>query len=72
MMAGDFPGGPVTREVNNLPSSLDDMSSIPGQGTKIPYAVGQLSPHAKTREPVRSRALSPQEEPVLLKKNEKK
>ena len=27
-----------------------DMGSIPGPGTKIPHAVGQLSPHATTRE----------------------
>ena len=26
------------------------MDSIPGQGTKIPYAVGQLNPCATTRE----------------------
>ena len=29
----DFPGGPV---VNNPPSNARGMSSIPGQGTKIP------------------------------------
>ena len=29
----DFPGGPV---VKNLPCSAEDLSSIPGQGTKIP------------------------------------
>ena len=53
MMAGDFPGGPV---VNNSPSSVGDMSSIPGRGTKIPYAVGQVSPHA---QPESLRALEP-------------
>ena len=36
----DFPGSPV---VNNLP---DNEGSIPGQGTKIPHATGQLSPRA--------------------------
>ena len=41
MMAGDFPGGPV---VNNSPSSVGDVSSIPGRGTKIPYAVGATKP----------------------------
>ena len=36
----DFPGGPV---VKNPPSNAGDASSIPGRGTKIPYAAGQLS-----------------------------
>ena len=36
----NFPAGPV---VKNLPSSAGDVGSIPGQGTKIPHAVGQLS-----------------------------
>ena len=30
----------------NPPSNAGDAGSIPGQGTKIPHAVGQLSPHA--------------------------
>ena len=42
----DFPGGPMV----NLPSNAGNMDAIPGQGTKIPYAVGQLSLHATTRE----------------------
>ena len=46
----DFPGGPV---VKNLPSSAGDVGLIPGQGTKIPHAMGQLSPHAASTEPVR-------------------
>ena len=33
-------GGPV---VKNLPNA-GDVGSIPGPGTKIPHAVGQLSP----------------------------
>ena len=37
----DFPGGPV---VKNLPSNAGNMGSILGRGTKIPHAVGQLSP----------------------------
>ena len=45
----DFPGGPV---VKNLPSTAGDASSIPGRGTKIPHAAGQLSLHAATSEPV--------------------
>ena len=36
----DFPGGPV---VKNCPSSAGDVGSIPGQGTKMPHAVKQLS-----------------------------
>ena len=35
----DFPGGPV---VKNLPSNAGDAGLIPGQGPKIPHAVGQL------------------------------
>ena len=43
----DFPGGPV---VKNPPSNAGDVGSIPGQGTKISHATGQLSPHATTTE----------------------
>ena len=39
---GDFLGGPM---VKNPPSYAGDPASIPGQGTKTPHAVGQLSPH---------------------------
>ena len=49
----DFPGGPV---VKNLPSSAGDAGLIPGQGTKIPRAARQLSPHTATTEPAHSRA----------------
>ena len=38
----DFSGGLV---VKNLPSKAADAGSIPGQGTKIPRAAGQLSLH---------------------------
>ena len=55
--AGDFPSGPV---VKNLPSNAGDAGSIPGQGTKIPHAVGQLSPRTATTEPTHSRARVPQ------------
>ena len=40
----DFPGGPV---VKNLSYNAEDADSIPGQGTKIPHAAGQLCPHAQ-------------------------
>ena len=44
----DFPAGPV---VKNPPSNAGYVGSIPGWGTKIPHAEGQLSLHATTREP---------------------
>ena len=47
-MTRDFPGGPV---VKNLPSNAGDVGLIPGRGTKIPQAVGQLSPWATTTVP---------------------
>ena len=43
----DFPGDPV---VKNQPSNAEDEGSIPGWGTKIPHAEGQLSPGVTTRE----------------------
>ena len=56
----DFPGDPV---VKNPPSSARDMGSIPGWGTKIPHALGQLSPCTETMEPpARSRTHVPQQE----------
>ena len=48
-LLGDFPGGPV---VKNPPASVRDEGSIPGQGTKIPHAMGQLSLHAEAKKPV--------------------
>ena len=36
--------------LKNPPSNAGDAGLIPGQGTKIPYAMGQLSPRAATRE----------------------
>ena len=36
----DFPGGPLAK---NPPFNAGDLGSIPGQGTKIPRAMGQLS-----------------------------
>ena len=46
-MHRDFPGGPL---IKNPPSNAGDVGSIPGQGTKIPHAVGQQSPHTATTE----------------------
>ena len=37
--------------VQNPPSNAGDTGSIPGWGTKIPHAAGQLRPQATTREP---------------------
>ena len=44
---GDFPGGPV---VKNPPSNAGDSGLIPGWGTRIPHATGQLSLRATTTE----------------------
>ena len=46
-------GGPV---VKNLSSNAGDASSIPGWGTKILHATGQLTPPATTTEPAHSGA----------------
>ena len=62
MLTRTSPGGPV---VKNLPSSAGDASSIPGQGTKIPHAAGQLSLHTATTEPACSGAHAPQLERSL-------
>ena len=35
--------------VKNPPSKTEDMGSVPGQKTKILHAMGQLSPHATTK-----------------------
>ena len=43
----DFPGG---RVVKNPPCNAGDVGLIPGQGTKIPRAIVQLSPQAATTE----------------------
>ena len=52
----DLPGGKV---VENLPCEVEDVCSIPDQGTKIPHATGQLSPCATSTEPVQSGAWPP-------------
>ena len=62
-MDRDFPGGPA---VKNLPFIAGDEGSIPGWRTKIPHAMGQLSPHVATTEPVHSTAHAPQLERSLL------
>ena len=57
MLGTDFPGGPV---VKKLPSNAGDVGSIPGQGTKIPHALEQLSLQAAVTDPAHSRACIPQ------------
>ena len=42
----DFSGSPV---IKNPLSTAEDVGSIPGQGTEISHAAGQLSPRAVTR-----------------------
>ena len=44
----ELPGGPV---VGNPPSNAGDVGLIPGWGTKIPHALGQLSPQATVKSP---------------------
>ena len=36
--------------VKNVPCNAEDSGSIPGLGTKIPHAVGQLSPYDATQD----------------------
>ena len=55
-MRGGFPGGPM---VKIMPSSAEGAGSIPGQGTKIAHATGQLSPCVATREPTSRKLQSP-------------
>ena len=47
----DFLGGPA---VKNPPCNVGDVGTIPGRGTKIPHAIGQLniSMSATATEPV--------------------
>ena len=56
----DFPAGPV---VKNLPCNAGDTGSVPGQGTKIPYATGQLSLCVAASEPMSLRAQKLQRRP---------
>ena len=48
LSTGDFPGGPV---VTNPPCNAGNAGSIPGRGTKIPYACEQLIPRTTTKDP---------------------
>ena len=53
-------GLPCSPAVKLHASTAKGMGSIPGQGTKIPRAMDQLSPSTTTAEPVCSRARLPQ------------
>ena len=53
--------------VKNPPSNAGDSGSIPGQGTKIPHAVGQLSLSTATAEPTYSGASELQLKPSTAK-----
>ena len=67
-ISGESPGGPVVR---NPPSSGGDSGSIPGWGTKIPHAAGQLSPHASAKSLCAvTRTWSSQINKLKKKKNE--
>ena len=55
-MNRDLPGGPV---VKNSPSNGGDTGLIPGQGTKISHAAGQVSLCASTTELICSGAHKP-------------
>ena len=49
------------------PSNAGDVGLIPGQGTKIPHAVGQLNLLTATREPSGFRAHALQlEKPLII------
>ena len=61
-----FSGGPL---IQNPPCSAGDAGSIPGQGTKLPHAAEQLSPHTATTEPTHlsQRTLNCNKDPVQSK-----
>ena len=58
MQHRDFSGGPV---VKNSPPNAGDVGWIPGQGTKIPHAAEQLSPHTAATQPPHSGTRVPQQ-----------
>ena len=47
--SGDLPAGPV---VKNPPVNARNTGLIPGLGTRIPHAMGQLSLRSATTEPI--------------------
>ena len=65
---GDFPGGPV---VKNLPSNAEDACSVPGQGIKIPHTMGQIHPHAATKESPSTTVKTQSSSPTKKKKKKR-
>ena len=66
MVSRNFSAGSV---VKNLPCNVGDAGSIPGQGTKIPHAVKQLSLQAATTEPAHSGPKGPKLESLCAIRN---
>ena len=66
--------------LKNLPCNAGDSGSIPGWGTSIPHAMGQLSPQTAATEPTCSgaheprleKAQAPRQRPRAKKKKKKK
>ena len=58
-LCGDLPIPTCSPVVENPLSNAADVGSIPGEGTKIPHAVGQLSLCTATRETHTLQLLSP-------------
>ena len=56
------------RKTKNLSSSARDLGSIPGQGTKIPHASGQLSQRDTGTEPMCSGVCTLQQKDFTVKK----
>ena len=56
--------------VKKLPAHAEDADSIPSQGTKIPHAIGQLSPRATTTKPMHH-IEDPVQQKIKLKKKKK-
>ena len=61
---GDFPGKSL---VKNLPCNAADSGLSPGQGTKIPHAREQPSPHTTTRDSVRHNKRFPRDPTKILR-----
>ena len=57
--------------VKKLPAHAEDADSIPSQGTKIPHAIGQLSPRATTTKPMHH-IEDPVQQKIKLKKKKGK
>ena len=58
--------------VKNLPCNAGDRGSIPGQETKIPHAVKQLSSNAATTEHTHTTKDPMRHDEDLMRLNEKK